>query len=827
MFEHEQETGTSMSDDDVARAYVGQESLIEGEPLGAGQRTLLSLLGDTPEEITAAARKYLDPDLEILPVPDTGVVLFRKAEGENYRKVDKGFVEGLVNEGAVGELGRDTLEFLRVAPIVAIELRFGKGAGTFLKAAARMATGAMLGEAGMQKLQTTLGTQRQTLGEVLGSVGLEGITSVAGTTAGGVVGRGTNLGTRRVALIEPTQEGKEAFEASARLRAGGHPVEEPIPFQVVDVPIIKLFGRQSMALWPRLGRELRRIENALATTTKGLSNKSERIRLRHNVVQMVEKSSNDMLLLMDRALKHKPTDLPEAGRALIARTQDWWRTTGDAVSDLAARARAIEEPEFDLRPALNAVEDLSRGVRGAAKEELQQVGVDAAGKPIMEMGRGAPVRADKLPGPIADVIKRLNRLDPDMPIQVDEAGERITAPAMDVLRNLRSELSDLMIEPLEGGRREQALARKLYGAITEVMENPTNANPEFLSAWSAMTHAASKRFTTRELMTVREALSRDAMPSDVADMVLTPGPKMFERLLQLSRAGGKETLQPIKDNFFKRLVDDPFRITETLAQYDRRSLGILMTRGEQRLIRSVAEKFDAISQSGLRETIEQQTRQRPFIEQLVNNPSSAAIDALHQVINRGGGPEAAVGRSVRSSIMDQIWINSHKIQNGRRVLDGKKLMNTITDFKNSGVWDFLSREEQAIISDVKLMSRITDITADAGTSLMAASAAAGLRSFSVTAIQTILENFGVGRLMSSDAGRALVRGLGKTKPPLNENVFRMLGAAFATMAVDSRSSNKAMSEEDIARLERIVGTVGEDSAEHIETMSHLRGLQLR
>ena len=131
MFEHEQETGESMSDDDVARAYVGQESLIEGEPLGFGQRALLSLLGDTPEEIAVAAGKYLDPELEILPVPDTGVVLFRKAEGENYRKVDKGFVEGLVNEGAMGELGRDTLEFLRVAPIVAIEVRFGKGSGTW------------------------------------------------------------------------------------------------------------------------------------------------------------------------------------------------------------------------------------------------------------------------------------------------------------------------------------------------------------------------------------------------------------------------------------------------------------------------------------------------------------------------------------------------------------------------------------------------------------------------------------------------------------------------------------------------------------------------
>lgn len=773
------------TEEDLARRFVGQESIIAGDPLPASSRFWISLMGDTEEERQAAFNQIY-PSGEMLRVPSTDIVLYRTKPDENFRKVDTGFMESVA---AGGGMAREALgDIAEIAGSDAFEATFeviaGRGAGGFVVKLLKAAGGAGLGTFAQEGLQKAAGTQREEPGQVARRAAGEAGISIVGGTVGAALGAGVNVAGKG-AIFEPTPEGAKAFRAARRLRREGIEVEDPLPIQVIDVPIVRLLGRQSAALVPTIGRAIKKNNEILNRSMRSLSNRAERARIVARSVRFVEDVSDKTRRFVQEYVKFKPKNPRRAAEEARRVVNAWWESTGRNVDELYDLARAVDEPSFDLAPALNEARRLRRGVRGAGQisEETGE--------------RLPPVQTRDIPSELDRELRKLERLDPSLPSDVPD-----TDSPVGVLREIRSNLSDLALpDPAVGPRRINRDAARLIKAIDEVLDNPTNlGDGAFASRWRAARKAASKRFSTREQIAVADLLRTERL-SQFGESLARPG--AFDSLVMIARTSGNEALNPIRDAFRTQLITDPFDITKTLDSFDKPTLGILMDSSERKVWREAGKRFDDLNRSNLRKALDQQTRLEPFIESLIDNPSTAGIDALARMVSDSGGTRSPLGRSLRASIMDTIWKRAHVVdQTGFRKLSSKKLNTVIDDFNARGVLQFLELGEKKILRNIEILQRVAEVIADAGTSIQAASAAAGIRTLDREAVQTVLEQIGVGRLMTTDAGRRLIVGIGKSKKLVPSDVARLLGSVAATLGTEVPNAD----EERLKRLERFHGT---------------------
>lgn len=766
-----------VNDVDFAAHFVNQDT-IEGEALGANERFMLGLLGDTFEEREAQFLSS-NPAGEMVEVPTTDITLFRKDPTEKFRRVDRPFFESIAEGGILKETGRDVAEIAgATGPEIAgeaVSLTVGKrpGGGRLLRDALRLFLGGTGGEATQQVAQEIAGTQREALTEQAERAVTEGGISVIGGTVGAGIGATKNLATGR-ALFKITPEGERAIAAAGRLG-----VDEPLPIQIVDSPFLRLLGRQAQALLPRINRALRAQQEALRSILRGASDRKARAKILETATRAFDQAERHLKSLILGASREGKRVYRQASLGLQDTVTKWWRISGDVVDDLYAHSRAIEEPSFDLSPALRAADEVATGVRapGIPRNVLNEAG-EIVGEEIPE------IQLRSLETVLNKEIRNLRAIDPTLPRR-----EGFATP-LETLRQIRANLRDLTLPGPEGMRQHNVLAIKLRDAVEEVIENASHESPEAVAAYKKAQRAAARRFATREQAAVVDLLNTET-PSRYARSLIQPN--SVDNLIALSRAGGKEVLEEIQDLFISDLARDPRNITKTLASFDEPTLNLLLPRDKRVIVEGAARQVDELFASNIPKARARQNRVRGFIKDLFDTSATKEIDNLAILMNKTGGREGPFGKSLRAAILDEIWQRSQVVLEsasglgaGFRKIDAKRLNAVLDDFNERGLLQFLTLSEKKLVRNVELVQRVADVLSpDAGTSLQAASAVAGARSLSVQALQTFAENFGVGKIMVGERGRDLLIGTATgRKRPSDTVIFKLIGAISSSLLND-------------------------------------------
>jgi hypothetical protein len=421
-------------DEEFAARYVhsitGQDT-IEGPSMEAGLRTGLAFFGDTAEERKAVFEK-MRPEGQLMEIPGTDIMVFRETQQEDFRKVDQALIESMAKGTFLRETGRDLAEFAAgegtEAAVETLMLLFGKakvpGAGRATKNILRVMVGNLVGGGLQEAAQVARGTARERADELAGRKAGEAIGTGVGAAVGGLIAGTFSRLSRRSqgALVGAVPGAEEAIAGAERMLPKtprdprwyhfGRPKEDQmqIPLNyLTDQPLVQRVGRIASAIMPHLNRYLIKLDKQVKVAARAMVNKDARDAFMSRSLQEMEKSASEIVEFTRSAVKYKSGNIRTQGLTIQSKIKEWWKKTGEQGGRLYNVARSIEEPDFDLTPALKDAEDILAMKLTPGKPITVGAGDDAEEiVPLIKFGR-AP--SDRL----RDFIKRFKAIDEDLP----------------------------------------------------------------------------------------------------------------------------------------------------------------------------------------------------------------------------------------------------------------------------------------------------------------------------------------------------------------------------------------------------------------------------
>lgn len=780
-----QRAGEEARPDELALTLLGQDKF-EGEGGGAGLRFYVNLLGDNFEEQQAAfQRLHPNGDLRAIPQMDGNLYVYRTGPREPYKKLDPGFVEslGLGFKGFMKEMGGDIADLGGSSPEIIGEtalqllLKRAPGSGKFLGDLARLAGGAMLGEAGQQFLQTAMDTQRQSLKEQARLVAGAGTESIIGTTLGAGFGSLVNM-TRGRMLASKQPEAIEAVEATERLG-----IPRPLPTVLTDIPLLRLIGRQSQASVPSIGRYLTESERRTADALKAMIRDSDKASFIQKTATALKESQDALVDGLLKITQTTPRSLRAGGRAVQQGIEDWWKVSGRDVDNLYSVARSIEEPQFDYAPLLAKAREVEAGVAAPVVDDAT-IGI---------VGEGTKTfRVSEIEPGLQSVLDDIMRIDPNLPTVTRPDGSTVTPTQY--LRELRKRVDDLTLAGPEGIREAQRRAIEVKAAIQSVLDNPVNESPQFVAAWKVANRAAAQRFRTREKMAVLGAAKSES-PAKLAQALAHPG--KLDDLVLLRKALGKdggEKWARFQESFQTRLLSDPLGMKAALDAFDEPTLNMLLPPNKRFAYREAANRLDRLNEPGMRAALQNQSTLGGFIRGVMSDPlRGSQITLMNELIVEQGGKSSPLGKMMRAAVIDMIWNRSKTVAQGVERVDFNGLQTVMKDFEESGLMSFLEPGDVSRLNDIKLIQDFNRLSADAGTSIQAAEQASAVRGalfgqFSDAGFH-VLENIGMGRLLTNDKViRVFTRTSGRDRT--DARVLKLLGAIATNISNDAEGQEK-------------------------------------
>jgi len=751
-----QRSQNNVTDEEFAAEFVGQKEL--GNPGAPSHlRSLISFLGDTPEEQKAAFSMFF-PDGEILQVPATDITLFRLNKDEEFRKVDAGFFEafglGLTGFGKemlgdVRDLGGESLEI--AGETAGLFLGRRPGAGKVVSDMLRMALGAGVGEAVQQGVQTAVGTQRQDIHQQSGMVAGAAALSAVGNTIGLGIGAGVNtvLG-RGVTFTAP--EAQAAREAAARIETKGL-----LPSQASDVPAIRLLGRQAQALLPRIQRYLLEQEKRTAAAVRGLIDEEARNKFVGETFRAVTQASKDLVDLTIAATKIVKRSPRAGGRALQQGVERWWKTSGVDVDNLYKTDRCVEEPIFDIEKS--GLLDTARTLK--------------EGKLSKGQGEGEFIRVDQLQPEVSKFIDDILALDPTI--------SRTNVSAFDQLQALRRRIDDFTLSGPAGPRLNQAIASDLKDGVIKAIENPVNESKEFVGLWKVANRAAASRFRAREKTAVVD-LMKSQLPSESVGNLARPG--QLDNLVAIRKTVPDKEWAKFEESVITQLLLDPVNLGKNLDAFDQPTLNLLMSPTRQRILRDTATEAAKLGSPKIQQALANQSRVRGFVKEIFDTKDTARISAFQDLVTRQGGRDGPLGSATQASIVNEIWERSSVVEQGVAKIDFNKMQSTLSDFEERGLLEFLKPKTIQVLRDAELVQDFARLgVKDAGTALQAAAAVADVRGGGVRGLITIVENYTVGKLITWKPVINFLLGTGR-KRPLDTAFLKLIGGVLTGINSD-------------------------------------------
>lgn len=784
--------------EEFAAVFAGQSQLVPGG-MGGDIPSVVARLGisaaDTlAEKITAFKGVFPEGELVSVPVDDT--LIFRRSPSESFQKVDADLLEEFEPLGDLidffgSDIGAITGEALSLIPGGKAATTGAKQGFRVLPLMARLAAGGGFGEFSQEAVESAAGFQQENVGTVAARATLKS----AFSAGGGVVGKGLEKlvsGATGRGLLEITKEGQRAQRAT---KVQG---VDDLPANIISSnPLVQKLGGQSAALVPTLGDYITQLEGQVTRALGRLRGPTGRLPQDLKAAHDLERKS----VLRETLESTKQTSQAKGGASIQEGITRYDESSAAQVTASYTRARQIEEPQFDFVPLLNEAEDIELGVRGLGTARTRDVDtgiLDIRGDPITRKVTDQElVKLDEVNTTTRLVIDKIKALDPSLPPVTLPNGRVVSSTEQ--LRALRTRLFDVMIPPPgDIVRAEHVTARRLFGSIGKMMNDPINNSRGFIDAWKTANGLAKDRFDTREkLLLIRTAKSEE--PANLVSRIAAPGNEdnlqLLRRVLPLDKF---DDLQ----NAFKSDLLDPNKVdnlSQRLNSFDKGTLDQLLSPGERAVFGKIGQELDRLNSVGVKKVLERQTRASFIADNLVRTDNTAGIDRLLRVVANTGGKDSPLGQTMRASIIDNIFFKSTVRERGVLRVDFNRLNAEINRLTRTGGIKFLKVDDLRVIRDVRDIQDFLRLTPDSGTSIQASEQVAGTKKLKGSAFLSLLRNATVGRFMVNPAGRKFLAGTGKG-PQFDFKSAKLLAAALATTQVPT----EAEIERQVKTLERTI-----------------------
>ena len=689
-------------------------------------------------------------------------LLFRRNANESFSKVDAGALEKFepladIVDFMGGDIGSAIGQIIALTP--------ANKTISVLPLMGRLFAGGAAGEALQQGVQTLRGTQEESGEDILAGSVMKGGAAAAGGAAGNVLTKFWNA-LKGGGLLSLNRGAEEAIEASSRLG-----VPRPIAPQLAINPAFKRAAAQSAAASSSIKRYVDEQGQAAVRALDRIKPPAG-INL-EQALSTVESQERNMILNRTRSLLARRVEAPEAGRRVQQLIDNWDDVAKTNVNKLYQKARTIEKPEFDLTPAINEAKNIERGVIAAGKGEAPVVEMEkafgdvvpvfkSAGKPGGQI-RVSGTKGDPVQSEVLDVVNTMKQMEPGVIEITTQDGKLITG--VDQLNALRKRLYDAKTPAVgEKPREAHAIAQRLYSAITDVIENPTNKSPGFVTAWQQANRAAANRFDTLDKVLIHKALGSET-PSQLAIRLIQPN--QAENLALLKGLGQEQKYRAVQDNFKTRLLDKPETLLKTLDSYDTPTLNLLMDKPEQAIFRDVGSKLQRLDSLGIKQAIEKQSERGALAIEALNSGDSRAVQQYAALVQKSGGPQSPLGQSFRAGLIDNILGSVKKYEKAGEAIDFNKLNTVIADYEKKGLMKFLTPADVQHLKDQRVVAEMVKQVQDAGTSIAGAEAAGDIVYRTNTkALYHMARLMGFGRLLIMPSVNSFLIGTGKAKSTL-------------------------------------------------------------
>lgn len=744
------------TEDEISASFVNQADL--GEP-GLDDNIARLALADADtagEKLEAFRKHYPEGDLKVAPV--TQELLFRENASAPYRKVDAGLMQKFEPVG-------DLIDFLGpdLGAIIG-EIAVSKGASSLWSVIWRMYLGGFFGETAQQGVQSARGIQQQGFDEVLSQAQTQGGISAVGGALG--LGLGKTIDAFRGGPSVTLAPGAEdALIAGERLG-----LERNLTVgESLDNPIIKKIEGQSGATLPTIQRYMTARAKELLNIVQKMGDPEEAKKLLGtDELARANRAERASILQMMKGTQPK-TPLSEGGTALNKGLSQYHKRSGQRVTAAYVKARQIEEPAFQI----SELQQLAREVQESvpfAKAPIEKPGsiVGPDGKPIGTVveDQGIGRAGERLQSVINDIATQIRQADPSLPPVTTEAG---IVPATEQLRAWRTALWDAKTPALgEVANNQHRQAGRLYGKVTELLKNPKGGSKAFRAAWDKANSMASERFQTLDQLMLMK-VAKDETPAQLAKR-LGQG-NQVDNLRVLRSTIPSEKFAKFQDAVKFDMIENADTLTKRLDGMDKETLDMLLAPSEQRMFRSMGQKIDALNTLNIKEVISRQTQIGAAVREMFTRNDTASISLLSEMVEKNGGINGKLGKQLRAAIIEDFKERVITRESGSKTVSSGAIEGVIKEFREKGITQFLTSQDMRLLANLDEFLPFIRSTTDSGTSLQAASAAAGARgtvaglvtgqSIGTAALQTVAEHAGIGWLFTK--GAPAIRGAGKRK----------------------------------------------------------------
>ena len=713
---------------DATSAFlVGQQELGEPglkSPLG---RFAIAQGNTTGEKIRAFKEVYPEGDLR---ADFTGEFLFREDPSQPYRKV----------EGPGFEPVNDLIEFLAAdtGSIMGEVIATARTKGvSLIPLLGRIFVGGAGGELAQQGAQEVLGVGDERLPDMVTRAGTKGAVAAGFGAAGFGAAAGIDRLTGGVLDKRPGMERVE--EASGQIEDITGVEQTGLTLgQSAALPLIRRLEGQSGSTFSTIQNHLNLQQ---ANMVKALKTLRQGGRTAEFATQPLEKTlrkeTNDLV----NSLKAKGSTFEEGGMSLTKGVENYKVTSGYIVDEAYDFARRIEEPEFDVSLLRDEAQKAVLGVPGAK----------STGE-VIEL-------SDEVPSELIQLVKDIRDWDPDQFVLLD--GEPV--PVTEQLRALQRRAADLM-EPPPGRLTKtpaNARAAKVWGAIKDTLDNPSNKNGEFVAAWKNANKFASMRFKTLERAAFVKAAKSESPTSLARDLAQ---PFKSDELKFYRSVVPTDEFKILQDSFKTDLAINSDAITSRLSKFDKDTLDLLMSPAEQKLFRETGKKIDDLNAVKFQEVLDRQATVGGMIDELVlKRNDTARVKKLQDIVARNGGAVGPLGRQIRAGIIDTIISKAIK-QQAKGTLEevsGLEIRSMMKIIEDSGADAFLLPQDITALKAFADLSASVRPSVDVGASMAAGGAAEAARGI-VTGdmvfdgLRTLMEMSGTGNFLVSPTARKLL-----------------------------------------------------------------------
>lgn len=697
---------------------------------GFGTRFDLARSTNPDERVLKLKSKYPDADARVVRNAQGENMVAVKLPGEN---VFHGIDEEGVSAGDVADVAADVINPATIASLFATYLtrnpETGAAVNTGINAlrganvGTRMAVQTGAGAAGSladSGVEAARGYQTDPLDEVFAQAGTTGVATGAGEGLGSLVSKIINT-FRGGGLIDPLPGVKAAKTAAEE---EGLP---PLTLGQQHPTAARRENQLAMTSQVPKGYYLKQ-EGALADKLIGKADELAQspgtppspdfVGPMPNVKQPItdadlENTVMSMAKEIEGSLKIPNTTLERGGQALQDTREGFKQKSGEWVDNKYKNAIAAgEDATFDITPLQQLAAESRKGVQMKAKDV---VSADGAGDlPIITPGKGVNV-AGAPKGDLAGIMDAVQQLDPNV-------GSFRGTSGFEQLKTLRSRLGDYIGQDFQKltpeQRQEYRMAKNMYAALTDVIQNPAGGSPEFKQMWTA----ANKANRFREGVLGAQDVQRLAKSENPADLMRFAAPGEATSLRLFKRMADPQKWQQFTNGFKTKLMAEPEKINAQLDAFkkDPTSLDLLLSKAEQNELRTYGGAAQKLNSGTVMKALKSQTDTAGKVSQILDNGTEAELSDL---IKRNGGPDTPFGKNMRAAVFESIFDKSSRLAKGsdRPTIDPQQFVKVVSDYVDSGrLKGVLTPSDIETLTRLRAYGNQVPMPADAGSSMQAA-----------------------------------------------------------------------------------------------------------